>query len=48
MVATWVQSWRLSSLRARLQSILQGPEAATPSIMLYTATQLSLKDGSNL
>ncbi|OXU28555.1 hypothetical protein TSAR_010405 [Trichomalopsis sarcophagae] len=47
MVATWVQSWRLSSLRARLQAILLGPEATRPSIMLYTASQLSVKDETN-
>ncbi|XP_014203676.1 biotin--protein ligase isoform X2 [Copidosoma floridanum] len=49
MVATWVQSWRLSSLRTRLQSILQGPEATRPTVMLYTAAtvQSSVKDENN-
>ncbi|KAL7289279.1 hypothetical protein TKK_0017213 [Trichogramma kaykai] len=47
MLATWIQSWRLSSLRGRLQAILLESEAARPSVMLYTASQLSIKDESN-
>ncbi|CAB0035423.1 unnamed protein product [Trichogramma brassicae] len=47
MLATWIQSWRLSSLRGRLQAILLESEVARPSVMLYTASQLSIKDESN-
>ncbi|KAJ8682026.1 hypothetical protein QAD02_017818 [Eretmocerus hayati] len=47
MVATWVQSWRLSSLRTRLQSILQVPEATRPTIMLYMGSQSPNKEETN-
>ncbi|XP_015514595.1 biotin--protein ligase isoform X1 [Neodiprion lecontei] len=35
MVATWVQAWRLSSLRTRLAAILQNSNSPTPTIVFY-------------
>ncbi|XP_012287095.1 biotin--protein ligase isoform X2 [Orussus abietinus] len=35
MVATWIQAWRLSTLRARLSVVLKGPDNFRPSIMFY-------------
>ncbi|XP_058791298.1 biotin--protein ligase isoform X2 [Phymastichus coffea] len=40
-------SWRLSSLRTRLQLLLQGVEATRPSVMLYTAHELCIKEETN-
>ncbi|XP_034936138.1 biotin--protein ligase [Chelonus insularis] len=45
MVSTWVQSWRLSSLKARLiGAINYGPDFRKPSIMFYTKPSEFLKD----
>ncbi|XP_043280119.1 biotin--protein ligase isoform X2 [Venturia canescens] len=33
MMATWIQAWRLATLKARLATSLAGPEAARPTLM---------------
>ena len=48
MVATWIQGWRLSSLKARLSVALQGVESKKPSIMFYTAAVIRSKEGTDL
>lgn len=45
MLASWLQSWRLSSWKTRLQAILNVPENMRPSIMLYTAADVSSREG---
>ncbi|XP_015590962.1 uncharacterized protein LOC107265728 isoform X2 [Cephus cinctus] len=44
MIATWIQAWRLSSLRARLNIAFQGPETSRPSITFHTRSPVCTKE----
>lgn len=45
MVATWIQSWRLASLRMRLTALLQEPQASRPTIMFHTVSRPIFREG---
>lgn len=45
MMATWVQAWRLSSLKTRLAAILQNTQSPVPSIVFYSNPSSCIKQG---
>lgn len=47
MVATWIQSWRLSSLKSRLCTALKESDSMRPSVVFYTAASVRSKEELN-
>lgn len=48
MIATTIQTWRISSLRARLCALFQGTKHDKPSIMLYAKPLACVDEGINM